>query len=138
MTHIPRAVCVGCGREMKTEKQGMVAQALATFGPYYKIEVDKLRCELCGYEILCGWAQEPLTHHFYDGFDAVSHQIEFVFAGERYADNEEEKVAEGIRVLEQHLKIMESKLASARMVQERARQYRAREELQQTEGGSDL
>lgn len=128
MTHIPRAVCVGCGREMKTEKQGMVAQALATFGPYYKIQADKLRCELCGYEILCGWAHDPLSEHFKPGFDEIRYDIDFVFAGERYSHDEEERVAEGIRVLEQHLEIMESKLASARRTQEMRAELRQAED----------
>ncbi len=113
MTHIPRAVCVGCGREMKTEKQGMVAQSISTFGPYYKIQADKLKCELCGYEILCGWAHDPLTEHFKPGFEKVRFDIEFVFAGEGYSHHDEERLAEGIRVLQQHLKIMEYKLARA-------------------------
>ena len=70
-----------------------------------------------------------MTHHFYDGYEDVRYDLEFVFAGERYSHDEEERVAEGIRVLEQHLEVMESKLASARMTQ------KMQAELRRTTGG---
>ena len=121
MTHIPRAVCVGCSREMKTEKMSVIAQALAGFGPYYKIMGDMLECELCGYQILTGFSS-PITEHFMEGFDKVHHTTEFVFRGERYSHDDDERVAEGIRVLEQHQEIIGWKLSEARKLQKERRQ----------------
>lgn len=108
MTHIPRAVCVGCGREMKTKKTGRTVQAMASFGPYYKVQADEVGCNLCGYRILTGFAHDPIQH-FEPSFEDEHYDLEFVFDGERYSDSDEEKLVEAIRVIENHIKILENK-----------------------------
>lgn len=113
MSHIPRAVCVGCGREMVTKKTGVVAQAHASFGPYYKIMADKVWCELCGFEVLTGFGQAPTSEHYKPGFAAVHHDVDFVFSGERYPTTKEEEIRKGIAVIESHISVLGFKLRNA-------------------------
>lgn len=114
MSHIPRAVCLTCNREMKTVKQGVMAEALANFGSYYKIQADRLECELCGNQVLMGWAMHPMAEHFEPDYEDVHVDHTFVFQGERYtADVAEagiEAVQKAIVITEKRLKILQSKL----------------------------
>lgn len=114
MSHIPRAVCVGCGREMVTKKAGLTAQALATFGPYYKVHADKVQCELCEVEVLVGFALSPIVEHYEPGFAAVPATVDFVFSGERYPTDKADEVRKGIAVIERRLEVLRRKLDFAR------------------------
>lgn len=117
MSHIPRAVCLTCNREMKTERQGVMAEALASFGSYYKIQADRLECELCGNQMLVGWAQRPMAEHFEPDYESLEVDHTFVFQGERYgADVAEagiEAVHGAIQTTEERLRILRSKLSYA-------------------------
>ena len=89
MPHIPKAVCVQCGRELKILKTGARLEALMktgkdSYGPYYKISADVYRCESCGIEIAVDFANEPLVMRHEINYYTFSDEnyCTFRFAGE--------------------------------------------------------
>lgn len=52
MTHIPRAICGHCGRELEIVQTGVAVEMVASWGSYYKIYGDRYACtnEMCDTE----------------------------------------------------------------------------------------
>lgn len=78
MAHIPRAIC-GCGHEMKIKKNGKTLQANTGGEPYYKVSVDEYECPNC-LAVVYLPANEVMTIHHQDNFDAIKHDAEFNLA----------------------------------------------------------
>ncbi len=71
MPHKP--VCVSCQREMRPEQNGVGCLDMADFGPYKLWDSDKWKCPSCGYEILSGFGQGPISEHYQERF---AHDLE--------------------------------------------------------------
>lgn len=82
MTHVPRAVCGKCQREMVPSKNGVMVEAFAAFGSYYKIMADEYECPCCGTTVITGFAMRPNYHHFEPGYAGEPVNRRFAFAEE--------------------------------------------------------
>lgn len=71
MAHVPKAIC-GCGFEMVTDKNAVVIEMTAKFGPYYKIYADQVKCSACGIRVLLPASYPVAFAHDKDVFKAVT------------------------------------------------------------------
>lgn len=67
---MPRLVCVKCKTELKPIENGVSSVEMADFGAYKLWNSDKWGCPECGFEVLAGFAQEPMAGHYEPGFQA--------------------------------------------------------------------
>jgi hypothetical protein len=64
-------VCIACGREMKIDRVGVNVEYLNLNGTGEKISADTAKCEGCGVEIVCRFAERPFALHFTPNYDKV-------------------------------------------------------------------
>ncbi len=60
--HIPRSFCMKCNTEMVIYKTGMLLEAMAKWGSYYKVYSDVYVCPGCGCQIAIP-ARTCLSHN---------------------------------------------------------------------------
>jgi len=74
MNHVP--VCAKCQQDMVCAKNGVAVLDVTGDGTDYKITMaDKWKCNICGCEVVVGFAQHALVHHYEPRFAAA---IEFL------------------------------------------------------------
>ncbi len=64
MPHIPRAVCVPCGKEYRIKKNGFEILMNNRGKPYYQISSDLWECPSCGHQAAIGFAQGPYWQNY--------------------------------------------------------------------------
>ena len=86
-----KLVCTKCETELRPSKNGVLVIETASFGPYKVWNADAWKCPGCGFEIVAGFAEQPLRQdHYSADFPAwLEHEIE---TAERVVyDNEKSK-----------------------------------------------
>ena len=63
-------VCTLCQIELQPYKNGVVAIAMATFGPSELYEADEWHCPSCEWKGILGFAATPFASHFEPDFDS--------------------------------------------------------------------
>ena len=76
---MPKLVCVRCKKQLIIEKNGIIAQENAPFGPYKIWETDKWKCPECEYEVLAGFGQQPISEHYLENFKIIQENIDIEF-----------------------------------------------------------
>ncbi len=62
---MPRPICVKCQIEYRPEKNGAIAEEMATGIGSYKIwSADLLKCPICGHLIISEYGNNPLAEHY--------------------------------------------------------------------------
>ena len=74
----PGCICVRCNKEMLPEKNGTLVRLDATFGPYQIWSGDKVKCTVCGFEVVTGWGQNPVAEHYQEGFKEIADKCTIV------------------------------------------------------------
>jgi hypothetical protein len=67
---------------MRPEKNGMVVQQNAVYGPYRIWHCDKWKCPKCGVEILVGFGDQPVADHNSDSFKNEQKKVNLVFTAD--------------------------------------------------------
>ena len=78
MTFIPKAFCA-CGYEMVIETTGVMLEANAIIGSYYKVASDLYRCPSCGNGAYLGM-QGITAEHFQPGYADRKADVQVHFA----------------------------------------------------------
>lgn len=81
MAHVPNCICASCGHEMRVLRVGVVAEAVARIGAYYKASADMYGCDLCGARVLVGMAR-PFARPSDPDYSTSEPSIRFSFVGE--------------------------------------------------------
>jgi hypothetical protein len=55
---------------MRPERNGVGLLDYNSNGPYKLWDADKWRCPKCGHEIVVGFGERPVAHHFEEHFKA--------------------------------------------------------------------
>ena len=64
-----KTVCWTCSREMKVNQIGVAVLELDAEGRRYKLwRADILKCPKCGHEVVCRFADRPISQQGVDGF----------------------------------------------------------------------
>ena len=59
-----RPVCAKCQVEMRPERNGVGLLDMADYGPVQIWDADLWQCPKCGYEIVAGFGQRPISYHY--------------------------------------------------------------------------
>jgi len=70
-----KMVCAECNFELSTEQNGIFVIEMADFGPYKIYSADLYKCAGCGKETVAGFATNPYSEHFEDGFQNVLERV---------------------------------------------------------------
>lgn len=79
MPHIPRTLCVPCGREMTINRNGILVEMLTVNGPYYLVYADAYKCIVCGHAVLLP-SQNPLAFSHEPDYAAVKADVRIKFS----------------------------------------------------------
>jgi len=75
-----KPICVKCGRSMKPEKNGVIAEEMQDPGMqqgYKKWSFDKWKCPICGYEVLSGCGCNPLAYAHDEDYNNHIAEVQF-------------------------------------------------------------
>lgn len=62
---MPRPICVECEIEYRPEKNGVIAEEMATGIGSYKIwHADLWKCPVCGHLLISGYGQNAIAEHY--------------------------------------------------------------------------
>jgi hypothetical protein len=64
-----KAVCVNCQTELRPKQNGVYVIEMASFGPSKFWHADLWACPGCGFEIVGGFASQPIAEHYQPQFD---------------------------------------------------------------------
>ena len=68
---MPKLVCTKCETELHPSKNGVIVLETASFGIYKVWNADAWKCPGCGFEIVAGFANNPLrADHYAEDFPA--------------------------------------------------------------------
>jgi len=66
-----RPVCRKCQCELRPEKNSVGLLDMADFGPYELFDADLWKCPKCGYEVIGGFGNGPISGHWKPDFQAM-------------------------------------------------------------------
>lgn len=64
-------ICVKCEKPYLPEKNGIIIEEMAGFGPYKLWSADLLKCPECGHLIITGFGENPLAIHHQPDYDEI-------------------------------------------------------------------
>lgn len=62
-------ICVTCGREMRIDRVGVNVEYLNLNGSGEKISADTAKCEGCGVQVVCRFADKPFVYGFQPNYN---------------------------------------------------------------------
>ena len=69
-------VCTKCQIELRSHRNGVVAVAMALFGPSEVYAADEWYCPICKWAGILGFSSEPYLRHFDPDFEEKFRKIE--------------------------------------------------------------
>lgn len=82
MPHIPRAICVPCGKEYRIKKNSFEVLMQTRGKPYYQISTDMWECPVCGHQVVVGFAQAPYWQNFMSERTEIEPNLRATFSDE--------------------------------------------------------
>jgi len=74
--------CVSCQTYLATRKCGVVVLETFDDGRPYKVwRADLLECPDCGFQIITGYAAQPLAEQHEPGFDSELQRVQYTING---------------------------------------------------------
>ncbi len=80
MAHIPRAFCFNDNMEMLIEKTGLMFEAVAYWGSYYKAAADVYKCPMCNNKVILPAGRIIAGHWEGDLYDRFTADVQVNFA----------------------------------------------------------